>query len=233
MLVGVSKGGLGGALGALVTPMLALVLPAPVAIGLTLPMFMIGDIFAVGIRWGTWDRKLIWAVLPGTLAGVILGSLVLGRLSATTLGHALGFAAILYSVYRIWERGRQRPETVVNIVQPWQSAAFGAGTGFASTVANVGGPVFTVYLLMLRLTPDVFVGTSALYFALLNLMKLPSYAAANILQPETLVLIAWAIPIIPFGVWSGKILDRYLDMKTFELLILIFLILTGILLMLR
>ena len=74
---------------------------------------------------------------------------------------------------------------------------------------------------------------SALYFALLNAMKLPGYLSARILTPEMIVLVAWSMPLIPMGVWLGKMLDKHIDMVTFETIILIFLGITGVALLLK
>ena len=46
LMIGFAKGGFGG-LGALLTPILALVLPVASAVGVLLPMLMVGDVFAV------------------------------------------------------------------------------------------------------------------------------------------------------------------------------------------
>lgn len=236
-LTGLSKGGLGGALGSLVTPMLALVMPAPVAVGLTLPLLLTGDLCALIAHWRHWDTRILIGILPGSILGVIIGSLVIGSLSPVTLQHGLGVVAILYTLYKIRERRYRRAQlesrpsnSAGETVRNW---VFGSSTGFASTLANAGGPIFTIYLLGLRVVPAIFVGTSAAYYALLNSMKIPAYISAGILNVDTLVIASWAIPIIPFGVWSGVILDRYLDMKTFEILILGFLALTGVLLLLK
>jgi len=42
-LVGLSKGGLGGMMGALITPLVAMVIPLDQAIGLMLPIIILGD----------------------------------------------------------------------------------------------------------------------------------------------------------------------------------------------
>jgi uncharacterized membrane protein YfcA len=106
-------------------------------------------------------------------------------------------------------------------------------SGFASAVANAGSPILTIYLLALRVVPSVFVGTSVLYSALVNAMKIPAYWGAHVLTPQTILAIAWSIPIVPFGVWTGVILDRHLNMHTFEHQILILFALTGVVLILK
>ena len=50
-LISLSKGGLGGMLGALATPMLAVVMPANQVLGLLLPILLLADVFAVALHW--------------------------------------------------------------------------------------------------------------------------------------------------------------------------------------
>ena len=50
-MIGLAKGGLGGNLAALATPMMALVMPVNQVIGLILPILMVADIFAVALHW--------------------------------------------------------------------------------------------------------------------------------------------------------------------------------------
>jgi uncharacterized membrane protein YfcA len=230
-ITGLSKGGLGGALGAIVTPLFALVLPAPVAVGMALPLLISGDICALYAHWRGWDKDIIWAILPASIVGVIIGTLVITSVSSTALQHALGVVALLYTVYKLWER---RSGKIRDIRMPsWQVHIVGSLSGFASAIANAGGPIFTIYLLTLRVVPSVFVGSSVLYFALINAMKIPAYLGAHILTPETVAAVAWAMPLVPFGVWTGIILDRYIDMRTFENIILVLLAVTGVLLVLK
>jgi uncharacterized membrane protein YfcA len=232
-LTGLSKGGLGGALGTLVTPLLALVVPASVAVGLALPLLIVGDVFAVSAHWRGWDKRIVWRLLPGTILGVVVGSLVISSLSPLVIQHVLGAAAILYVLYKLWSRQHPAAEGSSAADPSWQTSTFGGICGLTSTVANAGGPVMTIYLLTKRLTPSVFVATTALYFAILNAMKVPGYLSAHILTPEMFVLVAWSIPLIPMGVWLGKMLDKHIDMVTFETIILVFLAITGVVLLLK
>src|SRR6266498_4884916 len=58
LMFGLAKGGFGG-LGVLLTPLLALVLPVAMAVGVLLPMLMVGDVFAVYLYWKEWDLDLV------------------------------------------------------------------------------------------------------------------------------------------------------------------------------
>ncbi|MBX3064125.1 MAG: sulfite exporter TauE/SafE family protein [Anaerolineae bacterium] len=228
-IVGLSKGGLGGALGSLVTPLLALLIPTKLAVGLTLPMLIVGDICAVIAHWNGWDRKSLIMVLPATILGVILGAFAFNAIDAVLLQRVLGVAALLYTAYALWRRrgGKGLPKGTT----PAQTSAFGGLTGFASVLANQGGPVFTIHLLTLDLTPAKIVGTSALFYLIMNVIKLPIYAAS--LTWQNMLLVAWTIPIILVGVWGGAKLDKKIDMKTFETILLVFLAITGVVLLLK
>jgi uncharacterized membrane protein YfcA len=226
-LIGLSKGGLGGGLGAVVTPLLALLMPTKLAVGLSLPMLLIGDVFAVAAHRGNWDWKLLREVLPGTVVGVIIGGVAFELIDPILLKRVLGVVALLYCAFALWRRsgGKSLPKGT-NLVQ---TSLFGWATGFTSTLANAGGPVYTIHMLTLNLTPPIWVGTSALFFFILNVIKLPIYASS--LSPQNILIVAWTLPIIPMGVWAGTKLDKVIDMKTFETLILIFLAITGVLLL--
>jgi uncharacterized membrane protein YfcA len=54
-------------MGALITALMALVLPVDVAIGMLLPLLIIGDFFAVIVHWRKWRVGLIRVLIPGAL----------------------------------------------------------------------------------------------------------------------------------------------------------------------
>src|SRR5512133_3218191 len=79
-MIGLAKGGFGG-LGALLTPILALVLPVTSAVGVLLPMLMVGDVFAVYMYWKEWDLELVRRMLPAGIAGALAGTALLSSVS--------------------------------------------------------------------------------------------------------------------------------------------------------
>jgi uncharacterized protein len=219
LLIGLAKGGLGNALGALVTPMLALIMPAPLAIGTGLPLLVIGDLFAVRANWKQWDLRLTLRPIPGTIVGIIVGTALIGSLNPRTLQHIVGVMVLLYCVYKVLER-RFRSAIRTGEVPPYQDHAFGVAAGVASALGNAGGPIHTVYMLMHTLKPQTFVATAALYFALLNMLKLPGYLLAGVLTPESALRVIWSAPLVFIGVYAAKALSRRVDVSTFETIIL-------------
>jgi uncharacterized membrane protein YfcA len=230
-LIGLSKGGLGGSAATVSTPLLTLVI-GPDAVGVALMFLLIGDAFALWFYWRGWNTKIILRVMPGSIVGVMIGAVLLGSLPASTIQHAIGFFVLLFCVYKAYER-RLRKDLAQSETRPWYAPIFGAGTGVASTLANAGGPIFSTYMLLEHLTPLEFMGTSALYYAILNTIKIPIVVSQGMLTPTNVLQLAWAIPFVPLGVWVGKWITRRMDTKIFEDVLLVLLTITAIFLLLK
>jgi hypothetical protein len=102
-LIGLSKGGLGGLLGALAVPMMALVIPAREVIGLVLPLLMFADIFAVALHWKHWDRRLVLLLIPGAVVGVTIGMLFIRNAPTRALRRFLGIIVLAFTAYKLLE----------------------------------------------------------------------------------------------------------------------------------
>lgn len=228
LLIGISKGGLGGGLGGLVTPLMALVIPINDALGMMLPVLMIGDVFAVGVHWRGWNSKLLWALLGGGLAGVSLGMLLITNVSLFFLNRLLAILVFIFVIYRLLEKKIRRD--VYYQSYSWHGVLAGAVAGFTSTLAHAGGPPITIYLLMQNLSPPVFVATSAIFIAALNGMKLPYYAVAGMMDFREYLYLAFFLPMIPVGVWVGKRLVNWIEKRLFEKIITFWLFVAGLLL---
>jgi uncharacterized membrane protein YfcA len=227
-LIGMSKGGLGGAAGALATPMMALVLPADKVIGLILPILMLADIFAVALHWGNWNGKLILLLLPGAIVGVTIGTYFITSAPTETLRTLLGVIVLIFALYKIFEK---RILGLFNYKsRNWHGLVAGAVTGFSSALAHTGGPPVSIYLLMQNVTPAVFIATSALFFFILNWIKVPYYYYADLFDPEQLRQIIWLLWLVPLGVWFGRWLAFRFNRETFENIIVGLLLINGILL---
>jgi uncharacterized membrane protein YfcA len=231
LLIGLSKGGLGGSAGGAATPLMALVMPPELAIGLLLPLLMITDVFAVAAHWGHWDRRLLLLLVPASLIGITLGTALITSVSSDTLRIGLGIFVLLFVLYKLLEARIQR--SLHYQPRNWHGYLAGAVAGFSSTLAHTGGPPITIYLLLQDIAPRVFIATSAAYFAIINWIKVPYYIFAGILHPGQLLEIGWLLLLIPVGVVLGRWLSVRIDKATFERVILVLLIVSAILLLIR
>jgi uncharacterized membrane protein YfcA len=227
-MIGLAKGGLGGTLGALAVPLMALVMPADQVIGLILPVLMLADIFAVSFHWRRWNTKLVLLLLPGAVLGVTIGTIFITNAPTETLRTALGLIVLVFALYRVFE-SRIR---VLLRYQPrnWHGLVAGTITGFSSALAHTGGPPVSIYLLLQDLTPRVFIATSAIFFFLLNWIKVPYYWYAGLFDLQKMWQIAWLLPLVPLGVWVGRGWGSKVDKDTFDWIITALLVIAALML---
>ena len=230
LMVGMGKGGLGVAFSALATPLLATILPVDKALALVLVIQMVADVFAVGAHWRRWDSKLVALLIPGALAGVAVGAFFITNVSPQALRTTLAVVILLFTIYKVLERSLLRGMTYTP--RPWHSPLAGGISGFASAVANNGGPPVTIYLLLRDLQPRTFIGTTAIFFFLLNYIKLPFYLYAGLFDWTLLRSALWLLPLAPIGVWIGKAFVLRVNKEVYERVILFFLLISALLVLL-
>ena len=223
-MIGFAKGGFGG-LGALLTPILALVLPVALAVGVLLPMLMIGDVFAVYMYWKEWDLDLVKRMLPAGVVGAIAGTFLLSWLSPDGLRIVLGIFVLVLVAYKFVS---DRIQTLRYEPKPWHAPAAGFLAGTASGMFNNGGPAFSSYLLLQKLKARPFIATTAIYFALLNLIKVPGFLYTGVLDLPLLFSLWWVFPFIPVGLWVARIMLTRLSPMAFEWIIIVLLIFSSL-----
>lgn len=223
-LIGLSKGGLGAVLGVLVTPLLSQIMPVPDAISLALPLLMVGDVFALWFYWKTWDMHYIRLMLPAAVIGIIIGTYLLKQLDDLTLRHILGVFTLGFVIYRLLSN---RLRALNYHPRDWHGYLGGAASGLGSALANNGGPPFTAYLLLQELSPEAFVGTTTLFFAVVNLIKLPGLIFAGLMDFSKLLGVIWVLPVIPISVYIGRIVIGRINKQVFEAFMLIVLVIAS------
>jgi uncharacterized membrane protein YfcA len=214
LMVGVSKAGIPG-LGTLFIPLFAFVLPARESTGAILPLLIVGDVFAVAFyrRHASWHHLV--RLLPWTGAGIVVGFLVMGGLNDRMLRPVIGGIVIVMLALNVW-RSLFRKDALVPD-RPWLSALTGLVAGATTMVANAAGPVMMLYLLTMRLPKNEFLGTSAWFFLIVNLVKVPFSAALGLITPSSLVLDGILAPAVIAGSFIGVLSARHIPPRAFEL----------------
>ncbi|MEA3335002.1 MAG: sulfite exporter TauE/SafE family protein [Chloroflexota bacterium] len=230
-MIGLAKGGLGATSATLAMPLLALVMPVSVVIGMILPVLMLADIIAVGFHWRRWSNRLLVLLIPGALSGVILGTYFITNVPPDVLRTALGIIILLFAAYKVFE------SRILGLFtyhpRNWHGVLAGSTSGFISTLAHTGGPPIGIYLLMQEVPPRTFVATSAMFFMILNWIKVPFYFYAGIFDLERLRQIIWILPMVPLGVWTGKQIVVKIDPKVYERIIVAILSVSALLLIFK
>lgn len=218
LMIGLSKGGLGGPMPvALITPILSQVMPAPQAVGVALPLLMFADVFAVRMYWRKWDMQQIRLLLPMGILGIVAGTIVLAVLASRPddilLRRIIGIFTLSVVIYKFTS---DQLKSIHYQPHDWHGYLAGGAAGFGSALANIGAPPFTAYMLLQNVSPQIFIGTATLFFAIINALKLPGVLLAGVLDLQQLLSIAWSIPLIPLGVWLGRWLIERINPRAFE-----------------
>jgi uncharacterized protein len=201
MLIGMSKTGVPG-VSMIVVPTMAMIFGGKASTGVLLPILITADFFAViyyhrHAEWKPLLKALPWAFL-GLLVALWAGTLVNDR----QFKHIIAISVLFSLVLMVWNDLSHNKKELAGI--PGFAALFGILGGFATMIGNVAGPVFAVYLLALRLPKKIYIGTTAWFFAIINLSKLPlQYFVWNNISVQSLRIDLFAIPFVILGAYIG------------------------------
>jgi len=228
LLIGFSKTGVPGS-GILAVPMMALVFGGRLSVGATLPMLILADCFAVAFyrAHAEWHhlRKLGPYVVLGLAVGFaalyflgvakperdvvspVIGAIVLAMLGVSLLRGRLGERLVPTSKEGI--------------------AVTGALAGFTTMVSNAAGPVMQIYMVATGMQKRELMGTTAWYFFIFNLVKVPLLLALTLMLPSEPVITGGTVvfnfamfPLIVVGALSGRALLPHIPQKLFNVAIL-------------
>ena len=210
-LVGLSKGGMGGAFALMGVPILALVMSPVQAAALLLPILLMMDGVSLWSWRGYFDRATLRALLPGALLGIGLGAATAAITSDALVRLIVGLVALGFVARTVLARAQTKPKPHS---RP-RGALWGAAAGFTSFVAHAGGPPFQVYVLPLRLDPRVYTGTSVIFFAVVNLIKVAPYAALGQFTGPVLVSALVMLPLAVLATLAGAAIIRRMRAEVF------------------
>ena len=88
-------------------------------------------------------------------------------------------------------------------------------------MGNAAGPVMSIYLVSQRLDKQEFLGTSAWFFFLVNLSKLPLFYGLSMITPQTLQFDLVLLPVVVGGALAGAWLLRHIPQRLFNTLVLL------------
>ncbi|MBL4826643.1 MAG: sulfite exporter TauE/SafE family protein [Spongiibacteraceae bacterium] len=199
LLYWMGKGGLGASAAAISVPMMSLVLEPIQAAAILLPIICVMDAFTIKTFWKKYDVASLKVIIPASLIGVVIGSFMLGSLSQHSIKIAMGVISISFCI-NYWFVG-DRLTKIIN--SRWSGYFWAATAGFTSTHIHAGGPPITIYLAAKHLDKFKLIGTMAIFFAVLNYVKLIPYSLLGQFNKENLLMSLVLVPLAPIGVRLG------------------------------
>jgi uncharacterized membrane protein YfcA len=236
LLVGFSKTAVSGA-NTVSLAIFAAVLPARASTGVLLPILIAGDLLAVATyrRHAHWPT--LWRLFPAVAAGVVVGTVFLMWADDVIVRTSIGAILLLMAAVTVWRRrtadAEQEPESVTTPAGRLKARSYGVLGGFTTMVANAGGPVMSMYLLSAGFRKLGFLGTSAFFFLIVNVSKLPFSAGLGLIDGRSLLLdlalVAFVVPGALFGKWAVNKINQ----RLFEQLVIAATVVGGLQLLLR
>ena len=244
-LCGIAKTALPGA-ATIAVALCTMVLPAKESTGAILLMLMTGDLLAVWSYRRDADFRMLRRLVPAVLAGVGAGALFLHLASNDSTRRLIGAVLLLLVAITLVQRRRATrgpddgaasaapgaPDTASADAPMMGSRParliYGGLAGFTTMVANAGGPVTSMYFLACRYPVKAFLGTTAWFFFLVNLVKLPLSVSAGLVNPATLTLGALCAPIVIVSALAGRRLADRMDQRVFEPIIIVLTIVSAL-----
>ncbi len=224
LVTGISKSGFGGGLGVMSVPVMSLFVAPQFAAAVLMPILLAMDVLVVARYRRNWDRAVLLSMLPGALAGLVVGALVFEWMDADMVRFLIGLLALVFVVQFVV--GRRRGVVAAGPRPVGQ--VLGAISGFASFVAHAGGPPVKGYLLRQNLGKTDFVGTNTVFFFILNAIKTVAYGAAGTLDAQSVLVSLGLAPFLFVGVYAGLGLHHLVDQKVFVAVVYLFLTVTAV-----
>ena len=205
VFLGLSKGGFSG-IGMVSTPMLAIVMAPLEAAAILLPIILIQDVISVWVYRRVWDPWNLKVLIPGAVIGIGAAWLLAAHVSDAVLRLVVGLIAlgfVAYAFFRYMLPGEtHRPRASHGVF-------WGALAGFTSALIQIGAPPYYAFVLPQRLPKMIYVGTTVMFFAAANVMKIAPYVGLGQFSTAGLVtsiaLFPLAIASNFLGIWLVRV----------------------------
>lgn len=213
ILVGMSKGGIGGAMALLGMVALSTAYPPVQAAGILLPILLVMDVVGLWKWRGQWDRNVLKIMLPGGLIGIAIGWLTASYVSEPAIRLIVGAIAATF-VLR-WAFAGRAARAEARPHHAGRATFWATVTGYTSFVAHAGGPPYQIYTLPLRMPPTVFTATSVLFFAIVNAVKVVPYFALGQFDSRNILTSLVMMPLAVLSVLAGVAIVKRIRAEVF------------------
>ncbi len=165
--------------------------------------------------------RAIGRLSAGTLFGVPLGVLALGRVEARLLLSTLGGVIVFYALYALlrWRLPALR-------ASGW-GYGFGFVAGLFGGAYNIAGPPVIIYGDCRQWPPAEFKGNLQAYFLLADGLVIAGHALAGNLTPAVWSNYLLALPALAVGLALGLAIERFIQPAAFRTLALGVLLVLG------
>jgi uncharacterized protein len=212
--------------GLIAVPLLTLFSPVTVVVPVVVSLDYIGSMSQSvrNLHDIAWREQIV--LVPFMLIGIGGGLYLLTEMPTWVLARALGvfvFGIGIYQLLPLPPMGGSR----------LAATYCGMLGGLLGTLFGTGGPFYAIYLNLRGLERSTFRATFALNFLIDGGVRLIAYAVLGLLNRDTLLHVAFALPLVGAGLYAGGHVHTGLSQRDFVRIVGLLLIASGVALMLR
>ena len=222
--------GFGGA--AVATPLAALVLPVHLVIPVVASLTLFSTAEYSAHNWRAVDWREMLRIAPFLVAGALLGLYLFSQLDASVIAQGLGLFVIGYAIYVMVTAGREQgsPRRL-----PWPVAAAlnTVGSLVGALFGGASSPFYVMYLNALRLSRDAFRATMTMIILAQVVLRIGGYASMGLFDATILLAFVIGLPFMLVGGRAGDVIADRVAPLTFNRMVGVVLLLSGLALVVK
>ncbi len=215
-------------------PLLAL-LPIPLDLAVAL-MGLVGVTIALVVvvtGWRHIDWRLLRPILLAVVFGVPIGLLILRYTSATVVTEILGWVLMAYGIFSLTKQWRSNGVAEPRLLGRWWPYLFGLVAGALGSAYNFNGIPVAVYGTLRQWPSAKFRSTMQGYFLVSGSIVVTGQALSGMWNRELWMLYGWSLPAMGGALVAGNLLHRRIPRGTFQRVVLSFIVILGLLLVVK
>lgn len=223
--------------GVFLVPVLAMMFPPKIALGLGAPIMLASDIVGLWNYWGEWRNhaKDVLRLIAMGFFGIVLGAYFIHIIPSDIFKKGIGLFAIGFSTYQFLKdsgviRTRRHNTAAEHQAQSdWRAwLPIGFLGGIATVLAHAGGMVWSTYFVGRQLEKRVLVSSLILLFSMSDFMKVLAYMHLGILSMESNIIVFCMIPIVILSSNFGNMLNKRIHPVHFRRVVLLLIVAVGV-----
>lgn len=236
--LGLDKGGFRN-LAIICMYLLLSILPSKEVIGILAPIYLLGDIAPILLYKSDINTKAVYSFAPLAIVGIIITSFFASNIDDQKFTVFISFFILLMVVmvsYQEINKYRNNKRNKVTKEKPLNKPltlflSFMAGI---TTVSNAAGAITCIYFFKQTDKKQAFVGSSALFFFILNLTKIVIFIFfwKNI-SFETLQITLSMLLGLFIGIGTSVFLIKIIPQKIYNIVVIISVYYVGIMLFIK
>ncbi len=226
LIIGISLGFFGqtisGFAAALIAlPFILMVLSIQEAIAFLSVFFFIFSIILIPKNWDLINKKTIVEIIIGTVAGLILGIIILKFTNPIILKKFLAIFILLFVAHSHLKKKKVKAFSKLGVL-------FGFIGGLFSGLFSSGGAVYVVYIYNKLSGAKTIRATIIGTLGVVNITRVPMLIYADILTFDIFLLSLKILPFFLLSLYLGHKAYHKINEEIFKTILMIFLVLSAI-----